>query len=296
MEECEKLLLVVNPQAGTMKFKPIFADMIDLFCRYSQEVTVYMTRGRGDATEVVRQRGDRFDNIVCCGGDGTLNEVISGIMQLKKAPVLGYIPAGTTNDFASSMKIPTNMMDAARKAVCGEITPVDIGLFNTRYFSYVASFGAFTESSYATPQHIKNALGHIAYIIEGMKDLHHIRPYHLKVQVGEEAWEGDYLFGCVSNSTSIGGIVKLDEARVDMRDGKFEVVLVKSPKNASEAQKIVSGILSQQFDGEVIRFFTASDISFYPEERLPWSLDGEYEEGHLQVRVRNLHAALKMRV
>ena len=296
MEKREKLLLIANLHAGTMKIKSVLSDIIDLFCRQRQDVTVYTTCDKGDATAVVRERGEAFDTVVCCGGDGTLNEVLSGILQLTVRPILGYIPAGTTNDFAASMKIPSNLMEAARRAACGDPVPIDVGRFNSRYFSYVASFGAFTESSYATPQHVKNTLGHLAYIIEGMKDLHNIRPYHLKVSVDGTEWEDDYLFGCVSNSTSIGGIVKLNEAAVDMRDGKFEVMLIKNPQNAAEAQKIVSGILTHQFDGEVIKFFPASEIFFYPEEKIPWSLDGEYESGSFEVQIRNLHEAIRLKI
>lgn len=296
MEKQEKLLLIVNLHAGMMKIKAALPDIIDLYCRQNQDVTVYTTSGKGDATRICRERGMLFDTVVCCGGDGTLNEVLCGLLPLENLPMVGYIPAGTTNDFASSMKIPSNLLEAARRAVCGTPTPIDVGQFNSRYFSYVASFGAFTESSYATPQYVKNALGHLAYIIEGMKDLHTIHPYQMKITVENRTWEDEYLFGCVSNSTSIGGIVKLSESAVDMRDGKFEVMLIKSPKNAAETQKIILGILTHQFDGEVIKFFPTSEIAFYSKNQLPWTLDGEYEAGSTEIQIRNLHEAIQMRI
>lgn len=291
-----KVLLIVNPHAGMLRLRPALMDILDLYCRNDKAVTVYVTKARGDATAIVRQCASQFGTVVCCGGDGTLNEVITGLMEVEDRPTLGYIPAGTTNDFASSMKLSTNLLEATGRTIRGEIAPIDIGLFNQKYFSYIASFGAFTESSYATPQHVKNVLGHIAYVLEGVKDIPNIRPYHVRIRIKDVMWEDDFLFGCVSNSTSIAGLVKLNEALVDMRDGKFEVMLIRNPRNAHEAQKIVTGILSQQFDGEIIRFFTTEEIEFYPDERIPWSLDGEYEAGTTAIRIRNLPGAIRIRI
>lgn len=290
----KRMLMIFNAHAGTMKLKNYFMQVVDLFCEHNIDVTVYSTKIKGDATRVVKQRAKEFDLLVCCGGDGTLNEVVTGMMQIKDSPPIGYIPAGTTNDFAASMQIPLNILQAAKQIVCGTEYKLDVGAFNTRHFCYVASFGAFTESSYSAPQKMKNTLGHLAYVLEGVKDLSNIRPYKLRIETPKETWEGEYLFGSVSNSTSLGGVLKLNPNEVQMDDGLFEVLLIKAPKTPAEMQKIINGLLTQQYDGEIISFFSTPAITFYPTPIIPWALDGEYEKGAEEVRIRNLQQAIRL--
>ena len=254
------------------------------------------TQRGGDAARIARDYGGQFEKVVCSGGDGTFNETVSGLMELSERPLLGYIPAGTTNDFAVSMNLSTSLSKAAQQTISGEEKTIDIGRFNGRYFSYVASFGAFTGASYSTPQKIKNTIGHLAYLIEGVNDLSNIRPYHVRVETAEQTLEGDYLFGAVSNSTSLGGLLKLGKQYVDMNDGLFEVLLVKKPAKASELQKIISGLLTQQYDGKNVTLFSSNEVTFHMEETIPWSLDGEYEPGTKDVHIENIRDAIRIMV
>ena len=210
------------------------------------EIIVHMTRGQGDATEIVKDKDRDMDLIVCCGGDGTFNEAMTGVMQAGADVPLGYIPAGSTNDFANSLKLPTDMLEAARNIVEGQPIPYDVGKFNDRYFSYVASFGAFTRTSYATPQNLKNALGHTAYILSGIQELSQIRNVHVRMEMDERVVEDDFLFGAISNSTSLGGVLTLDPKRVDMGDGVFELLLIRAPKDLLELNECVWAVQKQQ--------------------------------------------------
>lgn len=232
--------------------------------------------------------------MVAAGGDGTLNEVISGLMRLDAPPPLGYLPQGTTNDFASSLQIPRTPASAAKNIVQNRMRELDIGRWNERSFIYVASFGAFTRSSYAASQAAKNALGHFAYILEGMKDLNTLRPYHIRLTADGEVLDGDYLFGAVCNSTSIGGLMKLDPERVVLDDGKFEMLLVPSPKTAADLQNLVLALLNQQYDSQGLVFRHVSSLRLETEEELPWSLDGEYAPSVPVVDIVNRQRALRM--
>ena len=214
----KKMLFIMNPFAGVKRANRHLADILLTFTQAGYEVITHMTLGRGDATAVAREKGKDVDLVVCCGGDGTLNETITGLLSAGADTPIGYIPAGSTNDFASSLKIPTNILKAAQAIVEGEPVSYDVGRFGDRYFSYVASFGAFTRSSYATPQNVKNALGHTAYVLSGITELSQIRNEHVKMEIDGQTVEGDFLFGAICNSTSVGGILTLDPKQVDMGD------------------------------------------------------------------------------
>lgn len=294
--ETKKILLIINPTAGTFYTKSNRLHIVELFQKNGYQVNHQATESKGHATELVLRYGLDNDIIVCCGGDGTLNEVISGVMQLEKKVLIGYIPAGTTNDFASSLHLSKRIEIAAKAIVAGNIRTLDIGNFNSkRYFSYIASFGAFTESSYTTPQSYKNVIGHLAYVLEGVKDIANIRPYHVKVEVNGEIYEDEYIFGAVSNSTSIGGIVKLNANQVDLNDGLFEIILVKNPKTALDFHKILL-FLSKKKDNEMIQFIKTSEATFYMDEPVSWSIDGEYEAGGNKVLIKNVPNAIKLLV
>ena len=292
--EGKKLLFIVNPRAGRNKpHGPLF-DALAVLSAAGYLVRIHQTTAPGDAAETAAREGGQYDLVVAAGGDGTLNEVISGLMRLDAPPPLGYLPQGTTNDFASCLKISHDPVEAARAIVLDRVRELDVGTWNWRSFVYVASFGAFTRSSYAASQAAKNALGHFAYILEGMKDLNTLRPYHIRLTADGEELEGDYLFGAVCNSTSIGGLMKLDPERVVLDDGKFEMLLVRSPRTAADLQSLVLAVLNQQYDSPGLVFRHVSALRLETEETLPWSLDGEFAPSEPVVEIRNRQRALRM--
>ncbi len=290
----KRVLVVMNPNAGQKRGKRYLADILELFRKNEYVTTVMLTVRQGDAVSLVKDHGKGMDMIVCIGGDGTFNEVVNGVLEAKLSTPIGYIPAGSTNDFANSLKLPKNMVKAAMQIIQGTPHTVDVGRFDDRYFSYVASFGAFTKVSYATPQNIKNALGHLAYILEGVKDIPSIRPLHLRFETPEEVIEGDYLFGAISNSTSVGGILTLNPDVVDMNDGKFELLLVKAPNTITELNDIILALTTQKYDYPSITFACASELTVYASPDMDWTLDGEWAAGKEKLNVCNLHSAIQL--
>ena len=290
----KKMLFVMNPYAGQRKANRHLTDILTIFNRAGYEVVTHMTAGTGDAARVVEERAPEMDLVACCGGDGTFNETITGVLRSGADVPLGYIPAGSTNDFAASLRLPTNVLQAAKAIVEGTPVRYDIGRFNDRYFSYVASFGAFTRTSYATPQNIKNALGHTAYVLGGIQELSQIRKEHIRLELDDEIVEDDFLFGAVCNSTSVGGILTLDPKQVDMGDGQFEVLLVRMPRNVTEISECVQAVQSQKYDCAMITFRSAQHLKIYADPEMPWTLDGEKEEGHGEIDVENLHHAIRL--
>ena len=234
----KRLLLIINPVAGKMQGRAAVFPLCDGFCRKGYEVTVFITAARGDAECVAAEKAGQHDLVVCCGGDGTLCEVINGLLRCERQVPLGYVPLGSTNDFASSLGLPRKYPQAVEAIAGGDEMKLDVGCFGgNRHFSYIASFGAFTAASYRAPQATKNAFGHFAYVLEGVKELAAIQPYTVRLETDEKTVEGQFLFGAVCNSTSVGGLVKLDPSQVDMSDGLFEIVLVRPPKNAADLGK-----------------------------------------------------------
>ena len=291
----KRLLLVMNPCAGIKKANRYLPDLLRLFSDYGYVSTAYMTGKRGDGTEFARTHAAEADLIVCIGGDGTLNEVIEGLLKSGADCPLGYIPAGSTNDFAASLKISSNVMQAARNIMEGRPRTIDLGSFNGRCFSYVASFGAFTEAAYSTPQEVKNMLGHLAYIFEGMKDLANIRPIHMRLETDSgNAFEDDYIFGAISNSTSIAGFLTMDPTRVIIDDGLFEITLIKMPTAPMDLSRILYSLQTQQYDDKLIHACTAARAVIHSPAAVPWTLDGEYARGETDIIVENLHNALRL--
>ena len=288
----KSLLFIVNPAAGRTQSRGPLFDAVSVFSDAGYLVRVRTTAAHGDATAIAKEEGGDYDVVACCGGDGTLNETVSGLLQLDRPPLLAYLPRGTTNDFAASLHLSSRPAEAARAVVRQRHQSLDAGLCNDRCFVYVASFGAFTKSSYSASQAAKNALGHFAYILEGMKDLNTLRPYKLRLTADGEVLDGEYLFGAVCNSTSIGGLMKLDPERVVLDDGKFEMLLIPMPKSAAELQELLRALLNQQYDTGGLIFRHVSHVSVKPEEDLPWSLDGEYAPSAGQVEIANRQAAL----
>jgi YegS/Rv2252/BmrU family lipid kinase len=290
----QRLLLIVNPCAGTKRIPRFFPQIIELFRARGFESTVYMTNGRGDATDIVRERGGDFDRIVCAGGDGTFNEVITGLLSAGLTTPLGYIPCGSTNDFATTLRLPKTIMEAAASAAGETSCALDVGQFGDRYFSYVASFGAFARTSYATPQSVKNALGHLAYVLQGISDIPSIRPLHMRLELDDLVFEDDYIFGAVSNSTSVGGVLTLDESRVDLNDGLFELVLIKSPKDIFELSECIRALSAQDYSSKMITFVSAPEVRAFSGETLDWTLDGECMPDVNETTIRNLRSAITL--
>ena len=287
------MLFILNPKAGMKKANRVLADIIDIFNRADFAVQVYITTGAKDATLAVKQFAKGKDLVVCCGGDGTFNETVTGLLEADLRVPLGYIPAGSTNDFASSLKLPSDPIAAAEQIASGQAMPLDVGRFGAHYFSYVASFGAFTKASYNTPQSIKNALGHTAYLLESIGELSQIRKTRVRFELNGEVIEDDFLFGAVCNSTSLGGILTLDPKQVDMADGMFEVLLVRAPRDLAEITECIMAVQKQQYNCRMITFRSAKNITIQTDADITWTLDGEKEPGQPQISVTNLHHAIE---
>ena len=290
----KRLLLILNPAAGMRKANRFLVDIIALFNSNGYVCTVFCTARPGHATDIARENAHSFDLVVCIGGDGTMNEVMSGLLDSGVDLPIGYIPAGSTNDFAASLGLSKDVLTAAKDIIEGTPKRLDVGSFNGRRFSYVASFGAFTEASYSTPQSSKNMLGHLAYVLEGMKDLPNIRPIHLAVRSKNASFEGDYIFGAISNATSIGGVLSLDKQLVSLDDGLFEITLIKAPLTLNALNRIVVSLQTRQYDPEMIHFFVADKVWIDANPDRPWTLDGEYAAGSASILVENLHQALPL--
>lgn len=291
----KKILLVVNPCSGRAKMRTELLRVVETLSGADYLVTVYPTKERDDAKEkIATLKQNEYDLIVVCGGDGTLNEVISGLMQSGIDCKLGYIPSGTLNEWSTGLNISKEIRQAAKDITRGSEISLDIGKFGEKYFSYTASFGAFTSASYTTPQDVKNVLGQAAYFFEGIKSLSNIKPIHLKfISEGKEI-EGDFLFGAISNSFSVGGIVKFDKDLVALNDGLFEVLLIRKPDNVLKLQPLIDGIIHQDFTREGMEFFRTKEITVLGGEDVSWTLDGEYAEGAESVTITNINNAIKL--
>ena len=291
----KKLLILMNPCSGKKKANRVLAEIIDILNRGGYDVTAYMTAARGDATMVAAQRAAEFDVILCIGGDGTFNEVISGLYSVGSKTHVAYIPAGSTNDFANSLKLSKDLLQAARDVVEGTPRPLDIGRFNNRYFSYIASFGAFTRASYATSQSLKNALGHFAYILSGVKEIASIRSKHLRLTLADgTVFEDDYIFGAISNSTSVAGLLTLAPDLVDMNDGLFEVLLIRKPKNPLELSDCVLALTTQDYNTPMLTMASSERVEIEAPEDMDWTLDGEHADGAAHGTVENLRSAVNV--
>lgn len=291
----KKMLLVVNPCSGQKKAKRYLADIVDVFNRADFDATVYITASRGDATRLCAERAGEFDRVVCSGGDGTFNEVLSGVLQSGAEAPIGYLPSGSTNDFANSLHLSKDLLQAARDAATGVPMPFDVGRFNDRYFSYIASFGAFTRASYATSQSLKNALGHLAYLLAGIKEIPAICSRRLRFTLPDgTAYEDDYIFGAVSNSTSVAGVLTLDPSIVDMADGKFELLLIRKPKNLLELNDCVLALATQEYNTPMLTLVPVQQVCVTAPEDMAWTLDGERADGRTECTIENLHHAVSV--
>ena len=291
----KKMLFIMNPISGQKKAAKFLPEIISLFNRADYEVITYLTGCQGDATRMAALRGGDVDIVVCCGGDGTFNETITGLLENDIQVPVGYIPSGSTNDLANSLKLSSNPLKAAQDILEGTPAVYDVGKFGSRYFSYVASFGAFTQTSYTTPQSIKNLLGHTAYVLSGISELSQIRKEHVRMEIDGEIVEDDFLFGAISNSTSVGGVLTLDPKVVNMSDGLLEILLVRAPHNLTEITECLQAFQAQDYNNcAMVTFRSARRVRIRANPSMLWTLDGEREEGHWEVVAENLHHAIRL--
>lgn len=293
----QRVLLMVNPMAGRQKIRNELLYVVDTLTKAGYETIIYTTQGKDATRALLAEKDSQFDRVICCGGDGTFNEILSATMHWDKRPILGYIPAGTTNDFAAGLKLPSDIREAAVNIVRGTPHTVDAGLFNTSYFSYVASFGAFTETSYSTPQNFKNALGHLAYILEGIKEIPAFTPYTVCVEADGQIYKDSYIFGAVSNARSVGGILKISDSLVDLNDGVFEVMMIKMPKTLMDLSAIVTSLTSLnplKYDPSMFLFLQTKELKITFEQEMVWSLDGERVSGGKEARIACIKDAFKI--
>ncbi len=294
MDKKKKALLIFNPCSGKNSSRSSVDEIVKSFGDDDFEFDVHETTCQGDATNIVKNELEDHDLVVCSGGDGTLNETINGVMDMPRRVPIGYIPAGTTNDIASSVGIPTEMKKATELIREGEPSDYDIGLFNNRYYSYVASFGAFSAASYVTSQKMKNLFGRAAYITAGVADLRNVHNIKMRVEYDEGIIEGKFVFGTVSNSLSVGGFIKLPEDKVKFNDGKFEVILVKN-FTPLKILSLMGKVLTQKYDNKEIFMFSTNKIKITAlEEDVPWTIDGEFAGNHREVRINVLERAVEL--
>lgn len=292
-----RMLFIYNPRAGKAQVKGKLADILDIFAGAGYEITVCPTQYAGEAVGIVENRDPGYELVACSGGDGTLDEVVTGMLKSAFRTPIGYIPAGSTNDFGGSLALPKrNMLRAAKIIVEGQNFPCDVGTFNEDAFVYIAAFGLFTEVSYETDQEIKNVLGHLAYLLEGMKSLPNIRSYHIRVTCNDKVIEEEFIYGMITNSVSVGGFKRITGKHVKLDDGVFEVTLIKRPRSAIELNEIIVSLLNRDINNEAICCFTASELTIEAMEEVAWTLDGEFGGNHKSVSIRNLCREIEIRV
>jgi len=289
MDNTKKVLLIINPCAGRKKSKSGTFDIVDVFSHIGFDFIIKTTTCVGDAANIVRKFHDECDIVVCCGGDGTLNETINGVMGLERRLPIGYIPTGSTNDLALTMGIPVNIKKATDVIVSGHMNSLDVGLFNNRYFCYVASFGVATEIAYSTPQKMKNLLGHAAYIIDGgllhiVSVLKNIKPIPMSIEYDNGTLEDDFYFGAISNSVSVGGLFRYDMNSVKLNDGLFEIILVRGMKHATDAFELLKKVKMKDYNDDRLILLKTENARIISEQAVPWTLDGEFGGKHKDIR------------
>ena len=289
-----KVLFIFNPHSGKGLIRNDLLEIVDIMVKASYDVTIYTTQSQGDAISKVEKEAKNFDRIICSGGDGTLDEVVTGLIKSGVDIPVGYIPAGSTNDFANSLEIPKGMVEAAAVAVTDQRFLCDVGDFNGDTFVYVAAFGLFTEVSYQTSQELKNILGHVAYILEGAKSLHDISSHKMQVEHDGIVIQDDFIYGMVTNSVSVGGFKGITGSDVHLDDGVFEVTLIKNPRNPIELNEILACLTSLIDDSDLIYSFKTNEIKFISKEPVGWTLDGEFGGEHTELTIRNLQKRIEI--
>lgn len=289
----KKALFVYNPKAGKAGIIEHLSDVIDTFTKNGYRVTVHPTQCQGDGEVIVKNREEKYDRIICSGGDGTLDEIVTGVIRSGELLPIGYIPAGSTNDFGRSIGIPREMHEAAVVATTGNVVKCDIGRFNDRYFVYVAAFGMFTNVTYETDQNVKNLFGYAAYVLSGVKSLQSIKPIPLKIKYDGKEIEDNFLVGMISNSTSVGGLRALPGPNVDLEDGLFEVLLIRFPTDLFQFNSILPAIIDRNNKSDCVISFKCSEIDIESGEAVAWTLDGEFGGSVKKASIKNVHDGIE---
>ena len=291
----KRMLFIYNPKSGKGAIRPKIAAILELFTQNGYDVLVHPTTASGDARKTVKRMAGESDIVVCSGGDGTMDQVVTAIMETDPSKTVGYIPSGSTNDFANSLGLPKNVLKCAQAILDENVYACDIGGFNDQYFVYVAAFGAFTHIAYDTNQNLKNTIGHFAYLTQAGMEVFKLPSYHLKVRMNDEEIEGEYTYGMITNSRFVGGIANITGKAVDMNDGLFEITLVHTPANPLELTEIFTTLLSKDIlQSSLVEKYKASHITVCAEEQIDWTLDGEFGGSCMQAEIRNLHKALRI--
>lgn len=292
----KRVLFVYNPVAGKGKVRNNLFEIVDCFVGNDYLVTLCPARKLEEAYPTLQLEEDIYDRIVCSGGDGTLNLMISFFMEKGIRKPIGYIPAGSTNDYAYSVGIPSDFMEAVKISVTGTPKSIDIGKFDDKYFLYVAAFGMFTKVAYSTPQEVKNLLGHTAYILEGMRTLSEIKSYPITLEYDGNVIQDEFVLGLITNSLSVGGFHGILPKDAQMDDGYFEMILIKDiRRNPLALNDTISALLSGKLDTcPYIVYAKTKDIKITSEEGIDWTLDGEYGGLHKYAKIRNLKQELSI--
>ena len=290
----KKALLIINPCSGVDRKRVGALEIINKLSSANFDFEVETTKCQGDATTIVKEKGNDFDVILCCGGDGTLNETINGVLKLDKRVPVGYIPSGSTNDLASTLGIPVGVGPATNMILNGKTNGYDVGLFQDRYFNYIASFGAATDLSYTTPQKWKNLFGHNAYVYYGVgvrmiPMLAGFKPTYMKIEYDGGVIEDKFYFGAISNTTSVAGVFKYDN--VKLNDGYFELLLVRGLKTNLDAFGILGKVIRKDYSGDNIIFTKTRKVKITCDQKVPWTLDGEFGGEHGDVDISIIHNA-----
>jgi len=289
----EKVLFIMNPVAGVKKSNKYLTDILCLFSDY--ECTVQMTTTVIGPERLVELYAKDKDIVICIGGDGTFNEMVSGLLKNKLSPKVGYIPSGSTNDFGNGMGLSQKPLEAAKDILSGNAYTIDVGMFNNRVFAYTASFGIFTKTSYNTPRDLKNSIGYLAYVLEGIKEITDIKSFHIKIKSKLKNIDGNYVFGAICNSKQIGGgMLRFSENDVDMNDGLLEVLLIKNPKNPAELMQLLIDMNNRHFSGDSFEFFSADELTIETDDQIDWTIDGEFQKGAEKITIKNVKSAINL--
>ncbi len=295
MDNRKNVLFVYNPKAGKAKIKEHLSDILNIFAAADYRVTIHPTQYPREATEIVsRIREREYDCVVCSGGDGTLDEVVSGMIDSTVNIPIGYIPAGSTNDFATSLGIPSVMTEAAEEIVEGTPFSCDAGKLNGQVFVYIAAFGLFTELSYETEQHLKNIFGHMAYILQGIKNISKIKSYKMTFEAENEKHDGDFIYGMITNSTSVGGFKNVTGKNIQFNDGEFEVTLIRKPQTPAQLNNIIKAFVTQSFEDKNVIHFKTDNLRITSVNPVKWTLDGEYGGEWETVEINNHQKAFSI--
>ena len=290
----KKVLVLINPNSGKKNSKESVLDALNVFSANNYQMEIYLSQKPMDVTRYIEENGERFDVVAVFGGDGTLNEATNGLMKLKHKPVISYFPTGTMNDFGTNFGLTNDMKQCANIACVGHIESFDVGKINSRYFNYVAGFGAFCNVSYETKQELKKQIGNLAYIIKAIHEIPNLHPYHVKMNLDGKVFEKDLMFGLIINGNRVAGFEMVEQADNTFKDGLFDIILVEHTPNPLELYNYPLGVLHPELNMKYVERYQAKSIIIESQEKLAWTLDGEEGEETLVACVENISQALQI--